>query len=418
MPANYKCISAPSISSAARGIWTVQGMAILLFAGCAADETPAAGKRLPGIIVDEVSTHGKLQQVDYRDAKNGERYRLQASLGADGAGWIEARPMKDTADSVRIEFTPKTVQVTANNADGSAQFWVAGRERGLDQINVRNLKQHHDGLALDYLPFLVQSAAQADALLDSTRLSTTMAVAQDLLSVAPPKTQVMAAETFTCDTTIPIDDNCGVEAKMVKANKEVFAVPSGWWQDKNTMDLKCGDADGLVRIQACPLDAYNCDKYKTAKTEQALTVGDVSDDTSNKNSACVILKSEGEGVDVGKKFEVKGLAEIRPGRAVRPKDPGDEAKSPEGCKLVWDLPEAPDWIYHSQWADGHDTEKSHNKKFEVGLTAGAASGSLAIGGKSEIKANVHTCQDSDTGRDDYAFYIRGSRSNALYTCSN
>src|SRR6185369_1513418 len=103
-------ISAPSISSTARGIWTVPGMAILLFAGCSSlDEAPATGRRVRGMVVDHVSTNGKLQQVDYRDAKSGERYRLQASLDADGkSGWLEARPIKSSSDSVRIELTPTT----------------------------------------------------------------------------------------------------------------------------------------------------------------------------------------------------------------------------------------------------------------------------------------------------------------------
>jgi hypothetical protein len=395
-------------------------LAVVLLAACAGESSKQVHAKPWGTVeLLESSTAGALRNVEYRDSSTGVRYRMRASVGeaTTQSGWIESRAADDESQSVRIEWTETTVMVTATQGDGTEQFWSAGRARGLDAIDVDRLEQHES----EDLPFLVRSATHADALLDSARLATPFAVARVLVAQGPAATTTTiaadAAPTFACDNTIDISGNCAVEAKLTRTSKQVFSVAAGTFLDKNTMDLSCGDQDGLVRVQACPLDAYNCDKFKNAKSESTLTASDPSDDTSNKNVACTILRSEGEGVDVGKKFEVKGSAEIRPGKPVRPKDPGDEAKSPLSCKLVWDLPEAPDWIYHQQWDDGHDTDKSHNKKFEVSLTAGTASGSLAIGGKTEITANVHTCQDSDVGRDDYAFSVRGTRSNQLYTCS-
>lgn len=418
MGAIHQCISAPSSSATSRGLWTVRGMAILLLAGCStSDETPVS-QRVPGIIVDSVSTTEGLQEVEYRDAKSGARYRLLGSLGEAGgrSGWIESRAAGDESKSVKIEWSPTTVQVTASKPDGTAQFWFAGRSRGFKRIDVAKLQQLRDASAATELSFLLHSATHADALLDASQLATQFAVARELVVKAPTSLPTLVAQTFACDHSLDISENCGVDATLTRANKEIFSVDGKSAPDKNSMKLQCGDTDGIVRIQACPVAAYDCKTFKNAKTESTLTVSAPANDTTNNNEACKTLRAENEGVDVGKKFEVKGLAEIRPGRTVRPKDPGDDAKHPVDCKLVWDFPDDTDDVYHVLWgaAQGNDED---TKKLEVSLTAGTATGNNAIGGKTEIHANVHTCQDDDVSDDDYAIVVRGTKTNVLYTCA-
>jgi hypothetical protein len=395
-------------------------LAAIVLTACGGDEQASSlDNRTPWVAVDRISNpRGGLREAAYRNAITGERYAMQVSDGE--AGFIESRPTQDDSESVRIEWTPTSVRVIASHGDGPAQFWFVSRSRGLDKIDVRGNQTEKAG---ENLPFLLRSATHADVLLGSSRLATPLGVARMLTTQGPsPLTPIAApaAVTLPCDNTIDISGGCAQEAKLKVANKDIFSVPAGTWLDGNTMKLSCG-TDGRINVQACPVDAYDCTKFPGAKTEGTLTVSDAQDDTNwRSNEACGILRNENEGIDVGKKFNVKGSAELRPGKPVRPKDSPDEARSPLNCKLEWSFPNGSDDIYHSQWEQqGHSRDTTHPSKWEVALTTTTETGnnSLAIGGKIDINADVQTCQDSDVGRDDYAIVVRGWRTNQLYHCN-
>jgi hypothetical protein len=420
MAAN-KCIHARSTPSRALHTWTVRGIAILLFAGCGTEEAPPVAKRFPGI-VDSITTIEGIKQVDYRDAKSGARYQLRASLGE--RGWIESAAMTNPAESVRIEWTPDTVRVDASQLDGTSQLYFVGATKGIDRIKPGTVSLHRYAHSVDQLPFLLDSATQADEILGASKLGAPLGVAHDLLTQGPSgKLPVVHADTFACDHTLDNTGGCAVEAKMKKPdNQQVFAVPGSSPTDGNKMILKAGDNDGVVRIQACPPAAYDCTKPGNAgaKKEAALVASAATTDSDwRSNEACAILRNEWDGYDLGKKFTVKGEAEIRPGAVVRPKDPPDVAKQPDGAKLYWDLYDKTNLIYHSQFVQGHTKDTTSGRtSFEIALTSDTAETNYAVGGRSLVDVAVQTCQDYETwARDDYAIKITGTKSNVLYTCS-
>ena len=394
-------------------------LAMMFVLACGGDDHGSLldERELSWVAVDRISISPQgLREAAYRNAVTGERYAMHVSDG--DAGFIESRPANDDSESVRIEWTPTSVRVIASHGDGPAQFWFVSRSRGLDKIGLGGNQTENAG---ENLPFLLRSATHADVLLGSPRLATPLGVARALTTQGPSTLPPIAAPTpvtLACDNRIDIGGSCAQQAKLKVANKDIFTVSEGTWLDGNTMKLSCG-TDGHIMVQACPADAYDCTKFPGAKTEGTLTVSDVQDDKNWKsNDACGLLRQNSEGIDVGKKFSVKGTAELRPGKPVRPKDSPDEAKSPLDCKLEWSFPNGADDIYHSTWdQQGHSHDTSHPTKWEVALTAATETGSLAIGGKLDISADVQTCQDSDVGRDDYAIVVRGWKTNQLYTCS-
>jgi hypothetical protein len=87
------------------------------------------------------------------------------------------------------------------------------------------------------------------------------------------------------------------------------------------------------------------------------------------------------------------------------------------AKLYWDIPEKTARLYKSLFREGHEKDTTLRTSFEVPITAAAASGNMAVGGKALIDINVQTCQDADPGKDDYAIIVRGTLSNEMYICA-
>ena len=422
MAAN-KCIHARSTRSRALHTWTVRGIAILLFAGCGTEEAPPVAKQFPGI-VDSITTVEGIKRVDYRDAKSGARYQLRAVVGA--SGWIESAALTNPSESVRIEWTPDTVRVDTSQPDGRGQLYFVGTTKGIDSIKPGTVAKHRYAHSVDQLPFLLDSATRAGEILGASNLAAPLGVAQELLTQGPSsELPVLHADTFACDPTITLEgQNCAVEAKMKKPNnQEVFKVTGSSPRDGNKMILKSNDSDGLVQIQACPLAAYDCTKKgnEGAKKEQALAASAATEDHNpDSNEACGHMEAKSEGRDLGYKFTVKGEAEIRPGAVVRPKDPPDVAKQPDGAKLYWDLYDRTNRVYHSQFVQGWTRDNtSARTSFEIALTSDTTPAeSYAIGGKTLVDVAVQTCQDDERwARDDFAIKITGTRSNVLYTCA-